>query len=164
MPSPRIQFRATKSGKELEERTSLPQDIKPTEKDALISDTAERDLERYYAVLKLTLARIPTFTESEAMLLVDSLNGYLLTPEMPHLLWANVADAIHMDGLDKKWDVDGAALINRLREMTPFEQLAISDAVERAWQSETYQVSNMEEKVRAVGLVKEPRKGLEVTE
>jgi len=43
-----------------------------------------------------------------------------------------VADASEQRGLAARWGVDVAALIGRLRDLTPFEKLALVDASERA--------------------------------
>lgn len=115
------------------------------------SGVAKRDLERYYEMLKRSL---PTFTLGEAVLLVDVMNGHIVMPYSVSLLWAEVSDALP-DGYAEKWGVDGPALVERLRKLTPFECMAVADAVERAWNSASYQVTNMEEKVRKVGLVRE---------
>ena len=88
------------------------------------------------------------------MLLCDVMNGTLHQPYSVSLLWAEVSDALP-DGYAEKWNIDGPALVEKLRALSPFECMAVADAVERAWNSETYQVANMEEKVRAVGLVRE---------
>ena len=112
---------------------------------------AQRDLERYYLMLKFAL---PTFSMAEAMLIVDAMNGIILEPMTIQLLWANVADAIELDGLDQKWHVDGKSLIQRLRGLSRVEHMALFDAIERAWNSATYRIDSMEERVRKVGLVR----------
>lgn len=95
---------------------------------------AARDLDRYYAVLAAGLRRV-NLTEPEAMLVIDALNGVLHdAPEsIPTMLWAGVDDAIRLDGLDAKWGVDGAALVAKLRALTPTQASAVVDAVERWW-------------------------------
>lgn len=95
--------------------------------------TARRDLERYYYMIR---SSTPAFSEAEARLLVDALSGIITEPHTAHLLWAVVDDAIRLGRLDEKWGVDGWALVQRLRhDLTPFEALAIADAVERVWNS-----------------------------
>jgi hypothetical protein len=112
---------------------------------------AEEMIEAYLYLLQVSL---PKFTENEAMLIVDAMNGVLLDYHTASLLWANIDDAIRLDGLAEKWQVDGPTLVARVRSMTPFEQWAIYDAVRRAWNSETYRIDNMEERVHKVGLVR----------
>lgn len=109
---------------------------------------AQRDLGRYYALLKRSL---PTFSLEDAMVLVNALNGLITMPETAHLLWAQVEDFLIDSGVDSA----PMPLVERLRKLTPFEALAVADAVERAWNSETYRIDNMEERIRKVGLVKE---------
>lgn len=150
MPSPRIQFRALdEMGKEVRKRTSIPQaDLSTNEVEALMSETARRDLERYYDLLTRSL---PKFSAGEAMLLADVLNGTIHAPYSVSLLWAQVSDAVQ-DGYAQKWQIDGSALVERLRSLTPFECMAIADAIERAWNTQEYRVLDMEERVREVGL------------
>ena len=103
--------------------------------------------------LYLLQRSLPTFSENEAMLLVDAMNGCILDYHTSGLLWANIADAVDSDHLDEKWHVDGKALVEQLRALTPFEQWAIYDAIQRAWNGETYRVLDMQERVKRVGLV-----------
>lgn len=139
---PRVQFR---SGDELDRELAARAD-----KGRSIHAVAKRDLERYYELLGHS---IPTFTVNEAMLIVDALNGVLLRAESISILWANVADGIRHDGLAEKWEVDGATLVERLRNLTYFEAMAIGDAVERSWSGD-YHATDMRERVVAVGLAK----------
>ena len=114
--------------------------------------TASEMVDAYLSLLRRSL---PTFTENEAMLMMDAMNGCLIDYHAPTTLWANIADAVSIDRVDQKWQVDGYALVERLRKLTPFEQWAIYDAIRRAWNSETYRIDNMAERIRKVGLVKE---------
>ena len=114
-----------------------------------ISTVADRDLHRYYALLARAL---PTFTEAEASLLVDALNGLITEPHTAHLLWANIEDALG-DGLAEKWGVDGPALVARLRALTPFAALAVADAAERWWNGPHTDEARAAS-LRAVGLTK----------
>lgn len=49
------------------------------------------------------------------------------------MLWAEIADAVSLDGLDRKWQVDGAALVNKLQAGGMIGQAALVDASERWW-------------------------------
>ena len=91
---------------------------------------AARDLERYYALLAVSL---PALSELETMALRDALNGTVLDVSTARLLWAGVDDAIRLDGLAEKWGIDGVALVARLRGLTLAQSLALVDAVERYW-------------------------------
>lgn len=111
--------------------------------------TAQRDLERYYALLAAEL-RTVSLTAAEALLLADALNGTLWEPHTMRLLWANVDDAIRLDGLADKWQVIGAALVAKLRALTSGQTIALVDAIERAWQAD----GDMRERLVKVGLLK----------
>lgn len=141
----------------LTERTQLYESLTDEQRNALLAETVRSTLEDYYQFIALSL---PKFSSNEAMLLVDAMNGCIVEPFSAQILWANIADAVEMDGLDAKWDVDGPALVTRLRELgrsNPFACWAIADAIKRAWNSTTYHIENMEEKVRQVGLVREDK-------
>ena len=97
-----------------------------------LNQIARRDLERYYAMLAFEL-RTLALSEREACLVCDANNGTLWDlPELAcqsTMLWANVADAIRINGLDEKWNaedafptgppVDGDQLVRKLQKMTP---------------------------------------------
>ena len=47
-----------------------------------------------------------------------------------------VADAIRLNALDQKWAVAaGASLVQRLRDLSMLESIALADAVARRWHS-----------------------------
>ena len=121
----------------------------------LLSETARRDLERYYSLLRVSL---PQFSTGEALLICDAMNGTITEPHTASLVWAVVADALE-DGLAEKWHVDGEALVKRLRSLTPFEQLAVADACERFWRLVSSGLSDAgapnRALVRAVGLARD---------
>jgi hypothetical protein len=110
--------------------------------------TAARDLERYYSLLRDTLPTIP-LAANEAILVCDATNGIIIDPHTYKLIWAQVHDAIHIDRLDEKWDVDGQALVSKLRGLTAAQCLALADAVERFWLD-----PNAPDALRRVGLVR----------
>lgn len=109
---------------------------------------ASRDLGRYYALLDRALRQV-VLSEGEASLLCDAMNGVLHTEKDAHLFWAGIDDAIRLDRLDAKWGVDGAALVDKLRDLGPCAAQAIVDAVERFWRD-----PNRKDALRAVGLVR----------
>lgn len=115
---------------------------------------AERDLERYYYALEQTLRSVE-LTEQEALLICDAMNGVLVEPHTAQLLWAQIADAVEIDGLDRKWGVDGAALTAKLRGLSYAQALAVSDAVERWWSGPCRDTDGAMS-LRKVGLVKAP--------
>ncbi|MCI0665672.1 MAG: hypothetical protein L0220_31840 [Acidobacteria bacterium] len=54
-------------------------------------------------------------------------------PAMVELIYAHVEHGINRDGLDKKWKVDGMALVAKLRSLSFIENCALADAAERWW-------------------------------
>lgn len=113
---------------------------------------ARRDLERYYAVLRYSLEEID-LTEAEALLVLEALQGSALDAISYRLLWKEVEDALSLHQLDRKWQVDGAALVARLRALSPGAAMAVADAAERASRAE----GDLRAAVRAVGLVRRQR-------
>lgn len=140
-----VQFRAGRLLAALEARTN----------GASVGSVAKRDLERYYQLLAGELAELSrdpakALDEAEASLIIDACNGWLVEPHTYTLLWAQVADAISLDGLDRKWDVNADRLIAKLRSYTPGQTLAVIDAADRYWTLDGEHV----ERLRAVGLVR----------
>jgi hypothetical protein len=97
----------------------------------------------------------PKFSLGEALLMADAMNGVILNAQTRHLLWATIEDAVRTDELDRKWGVDGDALVARLRGLSPDEQAMTAWRVKQVWESETYHTLSLIERVKAVGLVAE---------
>lgn len=114
-------------------------------------DIVPRDLSRYYALLRRESRRI-CLTVNEALAICDALNGSRMDATSAAFLWAEIADALP-DGLAAKWDIDGPALVARLRALTPAQSLAIVDAVERWWRLPE-EAGDNEDRLRAVGLIR----------
>lgn len=91
-----------------------------------------RDLDRLYTSYRRALKEV-RLSLAEASLIVDALNGVMMDANSAVLLWAEIADAVQLDGLDKKWTVDGTALVDKLRGLSNIQALAIIDAAERFW-------------------------------
>lgn len=99
------------------------------------SEIITRDLARLYDLYRHELAEAELkLTPGEASLIVDVLNGTLIT-QASHagFLWAEVADGIKLDGLAEKWNVGGEALVKRLQGLRLAQCLALVDAAERYW-------------------------------
>ena len=75
------------------------------------------------------------FSAGELALIADSSNGTRWDAYSVPLLYANVEDGLD-DGLAEKWEVEGAALVAKLRALSYIEAAAIVDAVERWWAHE----------------------------
>ena len=108
--------------------------------------TINRDLERLYTLYERALRRIDLSVE-EACLIVDALNGSLYDAKTARLLPATIRDAIQLDGLDRKWDVDGEALVEKLSGLDDLTCMAIIDAAERFWANEKYRDMDIREAV-----------------
>lgn len=119
-----------------------------------IHTVARRDLERYYKAIPYTLYCI-NLRYGEAMALIDILNGYLMQPEIPHMLVPNIEYGIRYEGIAEKWDIDGDAFLAKLKRLSPIECLVLNDAVERWW-GEQYHVEGetQEERCIRVGLIR----------
>lgn len=113
--------------------------------------TACRDLDRYYTLLARALGMV-SLAPNEALAICDALNGSRMDATSAAFLWAEIADALP-DGLAAKWDIDGPALVARLRALTPAQSLAIVDAVERWWRLPE-EAGDNEDRLRAVGLIR----------
>lgn len=98
--------------------------------------TARRDLERYYTLLAYARKSLfETFTAAELSLMCDSCNGTLFEAWSMRLLSANIEDSILLDGIDKKWQVDAKALLEKLALINDAQTFALVDAMERFWEA-----------------------------
>ena len=76
------------------------------------------------------------FTSHELKLMIDVMNGTILTPEIAGLhLPINVRDGIALDGLDEKWSIDGKALEAKLTQMSTPELLILEIWIQGFWQA-----------------------------
>lgn len=91
---------------------------------------AQRDLQRYYWLLE---ASLPSLSEAEWKLINDACDGVIYDTTSARLLWAGIDDAIRLDGLADKWQVDGPVLVNKLRNLSAAQVLAVIDQAERFW-------------------------------
>jgi len=94
-----------------------------------------RSLERYFDLLARTRRELrQMFNDKEMGLILDALNGTAFFDTFGiYLVQHEIADAISMDGLDKKWEVDGKALRDKMNALTDAQKLAIVDAVQVWW-------------------------------
>lgn len=87
-------------------------------------------LERYREIMRLDL---PQLTEPEWNLVRDALNGTWLNDGTERFAWAEVADGIKINRLDQKWQVDGALLVDKLRNLSHGQLVALVEDVRRWW-------------------------------
>jgi hypothetical protein len=102
------------------------------------SAVLSRDLARYYALLReARVALRERLTPAELSAILDVQNGHWYRPGLLDAgeIWANVEDGCRLDGLDKKWGIDGAVLVEKLKVLSPIEVHALADATERFWES-----------------------------
>jgi len=94
-----------------------------------LASVARRDLERYYWIIGEEAERLG-LSEDELGLVRDVCSGTVWSGSSYRLIWAEVADAL-ADGVAEKWDVDGEALVAKLRTLSPAACMALVDDVER---------------------------------
>jgi hypothetical protein len=125
----RVQFRAGPVARQLAQRVAADHDLSP-------DLVARRDLLRYYTLL-LNDIRGVDLTRSEAMLCCEALSGPLGGPDdigrSPAAVYASIIDAMRLDRLDEKWEVDQAILTEKVAGWTAGQRYAVADAVERWW-------------------------------
>lgn len=100
-----------------------------------VSGALNKSLDRYFALLARSLAEWRSqLSNAECALILDATNGTMFadTFSLSHL-WAEIADAVSLDGLDRKWSVDGQALVEKIRASGMIGQAALIDASERWW-------------------------------
>lgn len=118
------------------------------------SDIVNRDLERLYNMYDRTLKTLD-ITSEEARFLVDIANGTINTADSAAMLWAEVEDACIYDQLHEKWQVDKDSFINKIKNLKPFENLALVDAAERCWEEHSNKNENdMNEIIDKIFIIK----------
>lgn len=168
-----IQFRDSTLKAEMAKRlfcSTGDKDPEAVKAEALsISEAARQSLQRYLHLLERSLSEVE-FTQAEASLICDALNGCgrLSHPSLLHQeLWMNVADFVQFEreavselgteyGVPQKWDCDYDALVEKLKSLTTAQAFAVYDAVQRFWNdSKTYNIESIEEQLLKVGLIRE---------
>lgn len=93
------------------------------------------NLARYLAILnrtKLDLAK--RFNEKECGLILDACNGVaFMEPVSIQLLPENVVDAIEIDQIDRKWEVDSTELVTKLKALSFAERMVVVDSIQLWW-------------------------------
>jgi len=99
------------------------------------SGVISRDLNRYYTALTYSRAKLrDLLSESELSLILDVTNRtWFSEPFTIQALWAEVSDGISLEGMDKKWKVDGKSLVEKVKNLDFITLLALADACERWW-------------------------------
>lgn len=99
------------------------------------STAINHDLSRYYSLMAQARRRLrDMLSDDEAGLILDAFNGSLFRDDLSlRLAWATIQDAIEIDGLDAKWQVDGAALVSKVKQLDAAGVVALVDAAEMWW-------------------------------
>lgn len=99
------------------------------------SAVIDRHMSRYFDMLARARRELrQLFTDGETALIVDTLNGTGFFDTMAiYMVRYEVADAIEMDQLDRKWQVDADALLTKLANLTDAQSLALVDSVTLWW-------------------------------
>lgn len=100
-----------------------------------VSGAINKSLARYFALLQRSLAELRSqLSEPECSLILDATNGSAFSDTISlNMLWADIEDAVNLDGLDQKWGVDGRALVAKIKLAGMAGQTALIDASERWW-------------------------------
>ena len=96
--------------------------------------------------------RATQFTNDELSLIMDALNGVRCMDGLPvkfHII-SNIVDAIEVDRLDTKWNVDRATLSRKLEALTETQAKELYEKVELFWDASPH--SDIPTGLRKVGL------------
>ena len=92
--------------------------------------------DRYGAIVKRCQAdNARLFSEAEQNAIRDCCNGTWFEPAFQGSVVDNVEDAIPLEGLDKKWQVDGPALVEKLRALDLAHEIALIESIEQFWRN-----------------------------
>lgn len=134
------------------------------EQNKKVQEQIEEDLGRYYLMLSETL-RAMRFSRNEAMMMCDICQKAAVFRQnmntlsaAPLILYANLRDGISLDQTDQKWEVEGEAFLDRVKNFTPLEALAVFDAIERFWNEPQ---KDADKRLLEVGLVRADRSPLQ---
>ncbi len=98
-----------------------------------LSGTISKHLSRYIEALRRERTALRDQLSAEEIgLLCDVCNGSLFEAHTIPLLYAEVKDSL-ADGYAEKWQVDGPALVTKLRALSYIQDAALVDAIERWW-------------------------------
>ena len=93
------------------------------------------DLARYYeALARARKALRSQFSTPELSAILDVCNGTVYGAHSIPWLYASMQDALE-DGIAAKWQIDGPALVAKLRALSYIDAAALVDAAERAWRN-----------------------------
>ncbi len=125
---------------------SLPAPIEARIKNRAAQDVAfsaqiQDDLSLCWAMLDRGLATArKKITRREAKLLLDVQNSTFFDSSQVSIwlhggLHHQVSDGIALDGMDKKWEIDGPALLAKIAALTDMETIAMLDWCRWMWRN-----------------------------
>jgi hypothetical protein len=113
---------------QVEARQARPGEEQSTDRSSVIAKSLDR---YFYAIAAARRGLRSRFNSAEQGLILDVANGALFaSPCAIGFLEHEVAAAL-VDGAAEKWQVDGPALMKKLKALSYVEKLALIDAVER---------------------------------
>lgn len=89
--------------------------------------------DRYLEIVRRSM---PTLRVEEWALIFDAMNGVWMQDQAGMIggaLSLGIRDSISLDGMDRKHEVDGDALVTKLDALTYCQQVAVVDAAEQFW-------------------------------
>ena len=101
---------------------------------------AEYVLEAFFELYRRTIFNLRgRFTGGELSLMIDAMRGNMLTPLLSgqHLA-ISCMDAMRLDGLDKKWNIDRDLLEGKMTQLTLFEAAVLEIWSKGFWESKFY--------------------------
>lgn len=99
------------------------------------SPAINKQLDRYFSLMDRARRELRSIlSDKEIGLILDALNGTGFFDTFSiYFVGMEITDAINMDELDKKWEVDGAALKQKMEVLTDAQKVALVDAVGVWW-------------------------------
>lgn len=140
-----VVFESTKVKAELRKRTY---------KDEGCGDVAVQCLEKYFYLMEEGRSTL-NLTMQEALVILDALNGSIVFANegLVRSAWISIQSAIEYHQLDKAWNIDGSALVEKIKNLSLMETFALVDACERFWHGNN-EGADVRLRVYEVGLVK----------
>lgn len=105
----------------------------------------------------------PELSRNEWMACMDVMNGMFTgmgDPISAKFLWASVDDACSSDGLAEKWEIDGPALVKKLRALDTAGAISVAEIGRRFWSRASGRDGDTALDL-ALSIVKDPRIPLE---
>jgi hypothetical protein len=117
-------------------------------------------LEAFPVLYRRTLAELKgRFSRGELMLICDVSNGLILTPMLAgQHLDIQVEDSIALDGTDRKWEIDGKQMIEKINALSAWERACLEIWGRAFWESDAFE-TDPEGYVRAMIGAGAPKEG-----